>query len=53
MKIKKNQTYVNYHDLNELQQQYIDDCVLLENLKLPNDLFDGLYSAFAQSQKQK
>lgn len=45
MKMPKNRDYVDYDALNPIQKQYIDDCILLENLGMPNDLFDDLYRA--------
>lgn len=53
MKIPKNTNYVDYNDLNSVQQQYIDDCILLENLGLPNDLFDDLYRAIYKIENKK
>lgn len=29
--------------LNPLQKQYLNDCKFLQAIKLPNNLFDGLY----------
>ena len=52
MKIPKNQNFVNYNDLNPIQQQYIDDCLFLENMGLPNDLFDDLYRAIYKIKKK-
>ena len=45
MKMPKNRDYVDYDALNPIQQKYIDDCILLENLGVPNDLLDVLYRA--------
>ena len=53
MKIPKDTNFVNYNDLNPLQQQYIDDCLLLENMGLPNDLFDDLYRAIYKLENKK
>lgn len=46
----KNTDYVDYDALNPiqthlLQKQYINDCIFLENLGVPNDLLDNLYRA--------
>ncbi len=49
MKIPKNTNYVDYDALNPIQQQYIDDCILLENLGVPNDLLDALYKAYLKN----
>jgi hypothetical protein len=45
MKMPKNRDYVDYDALNPIQKQYINDCILLENLGVPNDLLDNLYRA--------
>jgi hypothetical protein len=51
MKMPKNRDYVDYDALNPIQQQYIDECILLENLGVPNDLLDALYRAYLKSYK--
>jgi hypothetical protein len=53
MKIPKDTNFVNYNDLNPLQQKYIDDCIFLENMGLPNDLFDDLYRAIYKLENKK
>jgi hypothetical protein len=53
MKIPKDTNFVDYNDLNPIQQKYIDDCIFLENMGLPNDLFDDLYRAIYKIENKK
>ena len=39
-------------ELTPLQQQYLQDCAMLQATGLPDDLFDGLYLAYVESLKK-
>jgi len=40
-------------ELTPLQQQYLQDCAMLQAIGYPDDLFDGLYLAYVESLKNK
>ena len=42
-----------YKDLNNLQLCYMRDANMLRAIGYPDDLFDGLYRAYAKSLKEK
>jgi len=39
-------------NLNSLQKQYIEDCLFLEAMGHPNDMFDGLWKERVKALKK-